>query len=223
MEVAVSLKGVSRSYARGSEVVHALHSVNLEIGKGEFVALIGPSGSGKSTLLNLVAGIDRPTTGTVTIGGVDVGGLPESRRTQWRSRHVGIVFQAYHLLPNLSALENVEVPLLLTSIPRRERRMRAEAALELVKLSDRSSHRPRELSGGQQQRVCIARAMVTDPELLVCDEPTGDLDRENAQNILELLSTLRARMGKTILMVTHDPVAAASATRVYRVDKGLFQ
>jgi putative ABC transport system ATP-binding protein len=220
MSTLVSLTNVAKSYGRGPGAVEVLRGVNLSIDKGEFVAIMGPSGSGKTTLLNLIAGLDRPTHGAVTVAGERVDQLSEAELTRWRMRHVGFVFQLYHLLPVLSAERNVEVPLLLTNLSKARRRQNARTALQIVGLADRSTHKPGELSGGQQQRVSIARALVTDPTLLVCDEPTGDLDRENAEEILNLLQTLSRAQGKTVIMVTHDPLAAERASRTLYVDKG---
>lgn len=216
----VSLTGVSRTYKRGKVAVEVLRELDLTIDKGDFLALMGPSGSGKTTLLNLIGGIDRPTEGRVEIGGVSIGDLPERELAKWRSRHVGFVFQFYNLLPILSARRNVELPLLLTKLSAAQRKHRAEVALEIAGLESRADHKPAELSGGQQQRVAIARALVPDPELLVCDEPTGDLDRESADEILAVLKTLNREHGKTIIMVTHDPRAAEFATQSQSLDKG---
>jgi putative ABC transport system ATP-binding protein len=220
METLIALDNVCKSYSRGKQSVEALANVNLSIGRGEFAALMGPSGSGKTTLLNLIAGLDRPTSGTVSVSGETISSLSASRLAQWRAANVGFVFQFYNLLSVLSAERNVEVPLFLTSLSRRERQRRVAAALELVGLTNRATHKPTELSGGQQQRVAIARAIVTDPLLLVCDEPTGDLDRETADQILSLLHALNESTGKTIVMVTHDPRAADYASRRINFDKG---
>jgi putative ABC transport system ATP-binding protein len=214
------LRHVSKSYRRGDQLVPVLIDVSLAIGHGEFVALMGPSGSGKSTLLNLVAGIDKPDGGEVLVDGLDITRLSEGELASWRARSVGFVFQFYNLMPVLDAFENVELPLLLTGLSRRERRERARLMLELVGLSDRARHRPNELSGGQQQRVAIARALVTDPLLIIADEPTGDLDRNSAADILKLLGRLNAELGKTIAMVTHDPRAADAARHLIYLDKG---
>jgi putative ABC transport system ATP-binding protein len=197
-----------------------LHSLDLTVESGEFLALMGPSGSGKTTLLNLIAGLDRPDEGEVIVAGERIDKLSSSQLAQWRARHIGFVFQFYNLLPVLSAERNVEVPLLLTKLSRAQRKQNVRAALELVGLADRAKHKPAELSGGQQQRVAIARALIADPTLLVCDEPTGDLDRESAEDILNLLQILNRKQGKTIIMVTHDPRAAAYASRRLYVDKG---
>ena len=220
MSTLVSLKNVVKRYQRGKQSVEVLHGVNLSIEQGEFLALMGPSGSGKTTLLNLIAGLDQPTEGEVTVAGERIDRLSGSKLAKWRARHIGFVFQFYNLLPVLSAARNVEVPLLLTNLSAAKRRQNVQAVLELVGLSDRATHKPSELSGGQQQRVSIARALVADPTLLVCDEPTGDLDRENAEEILKLLQMLNRQQGKTIIMVTHDPLAADHAARTLHVDKG---
>jgi putative ABC transport system ATP-binding protein len=216
----VCLQNVVKRYQRGTQSVEVLHGVNLTIEQGEFLALMGPSGSGKTTLLNLVAGLDQPTEGAVTVAGERVDRLSGGRLARWRARHIGFVFQFYNLLPMLTAASNVEVPLLLTNLSSAQRKQNVRAALELVGLADRATHKPGELSGGQQQRVSIARALVADPTLLVCDEPTGDLDRENAEAILLLLQALNHDQGKTIIMVTHDAIAAAHASRTLHVDKG---
>jgi len=216
----VSLRNVVKRYQRGTQVVEVLHSLDLEIPQGEFVALMGPSGSGKTTLLNLIGGLDRPTQGEVSVAGERVDLLSGSQLAKWRARNVGFVFQFYNLMPMLTAERNVELPLLLTNLSRAQRMNNVAAALEIVGLSDRAKHRPSELSGGQQQRVAIARALVSDPTLLVCDEPTGDLDRQTADEILGLLRMLNRDQGKTIVMVTHDQKAADYATRQLHVDKG---
>jgi putative ABC transport system ATP-binding protein len=220
MSTLVSLQNVVKRYQRGKQSVEVLHGVNLAIQQGEFVALMGPSGSGKTTLLNLIAGLDQPTEGEVTVAGERIDRLSGTRLANWRARHIGFVFQFYNLLPVLSAEKNVEVPLLLTKLSAKQRRQNVQAALQLVGLADRATHKPAELSGGQQQRVSIARALVADPTLLVCDEPTGDLDRESAEEILKLLQMLNRTQGKTIIMVTHDPLAADHASRTLHVDKG---
>src|SRR5579862_833788 len=220
MDALISLKGVVKSYRRGRQTVEVLHNLDLEVAAGEFLALMGPSGSGKTTLLNLIGGLDRPTSGEVVVAGEHIDDLSGGELAKWRSRHVGFVFQFYNLMPTLSAERNVELPLLLTHLSGAARRKNVEAALELVGLTDRRKHKPSELSGGQQQRVAIARAIVADPTLLVCDEPTGDLDRENAEEILSLLQMLNRQQGKTIVMVTHDPKAAGFASRVCNLDKG---
>ena len=216
----VRLRGVAKDYRRGSEVVHVLHSLDLEIPKGDFLALMGPSGSGKSTLLNLIGGLDRPSSGSIEIAGQRTDTMNDAQLGRWRANHVGFVFQMYNLLPVLTAEKNVELPLLLTKLSAAERRKRANAALSLVGLSERSKHKPRELSGGQEQRVGIARAIVSDPDLLLCDEPTGDLDRKSGDEILDLLQALNQQQGKTIIMVTHDPHAAARAKHVLHLNKG---
>lgn len=218
--VLISIRDVSKSYTRGEQVVPVLEHINLDIGRGEFVSLMGPSGSGKTTLLNLVAGIDKPDQGTLSIAGVDITRLGEGELAGWRSANVGFIFQFYNLMPVLSAFENVELPLLLTGLSRRERRERVEMTLSLVSLSDRMDHRPNELSGGQQQRVAIARAVVSDPLLLIADEPTGDLDRQSAADILALIGRLNRELDKTIVMVTHDPRAAEAARHMIYLDKG---
>ncbi|HEY3797974.1 MAG TPA: ABC transporter ATP-binding protein [Caulobacteraceae bacterium] len=220
MEPLVSLKGVVKRYKRGRETVEVLHNLDLEVQQGEFVALMGPSGSGKTTLLNLIGGLDRATQGDVVVAGELLDDLTGGELAKWRARHVGFIFQFYNLMPTLSAEANVELPLLLTHLSGAQRRKNAAAALALVGLTDRSRHRPGELSGGQQQRVAIARAIVADPTLLICDEPTGDLDRETGEEILGLLQLLNREQGKTIVMVTHDPKAASFAGRVVHLDKG---
>jgi putative ABC transport system ATP-binding protein len=219
-EALVRLRGVAKDYKRGAETVHVLHQLDLDIPKGDFLALMGPSGSGKSTLLNLIGGIDRPTSGSIEIAGQRTDSMSESDLGRWRANHVGFVFQMYNLLPVLSAERNVELPLLLTKLSASDRKKRANAALKLVGLSERANHKPRELSGGQEQRVGIARAIVSDPTLLLCDEPTGDLDRKSGDEILDLLQALNQQQGKTIIMVTHDPHAAARAKHVLHLNKG---
>jgi putative ABC transport system ATP-binding protein len=216
----ISLKGVSKQYRRGRETVPVLTDFNLEIPQGDFVAIMGPSGSGKTTLLNLIGGLDTPTSGSVTVAGEQIDRLKGANLTRWRARHIGFVFQFYNLLPTLSAERNVELPLLLTSLSTADRKGKMSAALALVGLSDRAKHKPGELSGGQQQRVAIARALIADPTLLVCDEPTGDLDRHSAEEILGLIQVLNRQFGKTVVMVTHDPKAAEYASRELHVDKG---
>ncbi len=216
----VSLRHISKSYHRGDQVIQVLSEISFDIARGEFLALMGPSGSGKSTLLNLIAGIDHPDSGQLLVAGTDIVQLGEAALADWRAGHVGFIFQFYNLMPVLTAYENVELPLALTALPRRERREHAEAALELVGLSDRMTHYPSELSGGQQQRVAIARAFITDPVLIVADEPTGDLDRHSASEVLDLLRRLAAEMGKTIIMVTHDRKAAESANAIMHLEKG---
>jgi putative ABC transport system ATP-binding protein len=216
----VKVVNVDKVFRRGSEEVHVLGGLNLEIPEGEFLALMGPSGSGKSTLLNLIGGLDRPSQGTVEVGGERVDSLSSRKLASWRARHIGLVFQFYNLMPVLSAERNVELPLLLTHLSRGERRKRAALALDIVGLSHRAKAFPRTLSGGEQQRVGIARAIVTDPTLLLCDEPTGDLDRKSGDEILDLLQALNREQGKTIIMVTHDIHAAARAGRTLYLDKG---
>ena len=220
MAAAISLVDVVKRYRRGSQSIEVLHSLNLEITEGEFVAIMGTSGSGKSTLLNLIGGLDRPDSGTITVAGQRIDQMSGGQLTHWRAGHVGFVFQFYNLMPVLSAAANVELPLLLLPLSRGERQTRVAAALEIVGLSDRARHKPSELSGGQQQRVAIARAIVSDPPVLLCDEPTGDLDRDTANDILELLRALGGGHGKTIIMVTHDQKAADGASRQLHVDKG---
>jgi putative ABC transport system ATP-binding protein len=216
----VKASGVDKVFKRGSEVIHVLGGLDLEIPNGEFLALMGPSGSGKSTLLNLIGGLDRPSEGTVEVGGLRIDKLSDRKLAGWRARHVGLVFQFYNLMPVLSAQRNVELPLLLTKLSKSERKKRAAIALDIVGLSHRAGHFPRQLSGGEQQRTGIARAIVTDPTLLLCDEPTGDLDRKSGDEILDLLQALNREQGKTIIMVTHDIHAAARATRTLHLNKG---
>ncbi len=219
----VDLEGVSHTYQKGKERVEVLHQLDLEIPEGDFVAVMGPSGSGKTTLLNLIGGLDRPTAGKVTVGGAEISSMSNNQLSRWRSIHVGFIFQFYNLLPVLTAHRNVELPLLLTNFSGKERAKRASIALDIVGLADREKHHPRELSGGQEQRVAIARAIVSDPPLLLCDEPTGDLDRETADEILKLLQVLNQEHGKTIVMVTHDAQAAAYAKRLLHCDKGTLE
>jgi putative ABC transport system ATP-binding protein len=219
----VQIRSLSKSYRRDSMEIPVLRDITLEVPEGEFLGLMGPSGSGKTTLLNLIAGIDRPDTGTVTVAGTDVTKLNESQLARWRSTHIGFVFQFYNLIPVLSAFENVELPLLLTSLSKADRKKHVETALALVGLADRTHHFPRQLSGGQEQRVAIARAIATDPTILVADEPTGDLDRKSAEEILTLLERLNKEFKKTIVMVTHDPHAAERAHAVRHLDKGELQ
>ncbi|MBK7665740.1 MAG: ABC transporter ATP-binding protein [Sterolibacteriaceae bacterium] len=216
----VRLEEIVKSYRRGVQTVPVLAGITFDIAAGEFLALMGPSGSGKSTLLNLIAGIDRPDSGRLMVAGTDIGRLTEQELADWRSRNIGFIFQFYNLMPVLDALENVELPLLLTGLSRRQRRERARMALDMVSLSDRLDHFPSELSGGQQQRVAIARALVTDPTLIVADEPTGDLDRESANDVLGMLERLNQQIGKTIIMVTHDQRAAQHAHAIMHLEKG---
>ena len=220
METLVSIRNLSKTYQRGPEKVEVLHGIDLDIPKGDFVALMGPSGSGKTTLLNLIGGLDSPSGGEITVEGQRIDRMSSGQLSQWRSNHVGFVFQFYNLMATLTAQKNVELPLLLTKLGAAQRKRNAEIALQLVGLADRGKHRPNELSGGQQQRVAIARAIVSDPTLLICDEPTGDLDRSSAEEILGLLQTLNREHGKTIVMVTHDPKAAEYATHTLHLDKG---
>jgi putative ABC transport system ATP-binding protein len=221
-ETLVKVRDVRKTFFRGGERIEVLQGLDVDVRQGEFLALMGPSGSGKSTLLNLIGGLDKPTGGSVNVGGVEVSGLPDGKLTAWRARHVGFVFQMYNLLPGLTAERNVELPLLLTSLSRARRKQQVETALSLVGLTDRARHYPRQLSGGQEQRVGIARAIVTDPTLLLCDEPTGDLDRKAGDEVLELLQALHSAQGKTIIMVTHDPHAAERADRIVQLDKGVL-
>jgi putative ABC transport system ATP-binding protein len=220
MSVLVEISKLSKVYERGRETIEVLHHVDLDIEQGDFLALMGPSGSGKTTLLNLIGGLDSPTEGTLVIAGKRIDNLGEGALAKWRAAHVGFVFQFYNLLPMLTARKNVELPLLLTRLGAAQRKRNANIALELVGLADRAAHKPSELSGGQQQRVAIARAIVSDPTLLVCDEPTGDLDRHSAEEILTLLQQLNREHGKTIIMVTHDPKAAEYARHTLHLDKG---
>jgi putative ABC transport system ATP-binding protein len=220
VSVLVAIRNLSKVYERGSQKVEVLHQIDLDIERGDFLALMGPSGSGKTTLLNLIGGLDSPTQGIIAVSGTRIDGLSEDALAKWRASNVGFVFQFYNLLPMLSARKNVELPLLLTKLPASRRRYNAGVALELVGLADRTAHKPGELSGGQQQRVAIARAIVSDPTLLVCDEPTGDLDRQSAEEILGLLQQLNRLYGKTIIMVTHDPKAAEYARHTLYLDKG---
>ena len=218
----IRIRGLNKAYRRGEQLIPVLEGIDLDVNEAEFIALMGPSGSGKSTLLNLIAGIDQPSGGTIEIGGVNIAGLREGELADWRAAHVGFIFQFYNLMPVLTAFENVELPLLLTSLGRAERRRHVEAALAMVRLTDRMDHYPNELSGGQQQRVAIARALVTDPTLIVADEPTGDLDRVTAAEVLDLLDELHRELGKTIVMVTHDPKAASRAGRLIHLEKGVL-
>jgi len=218
----VAIRRLAKYYVRGDQVIPVLTDINLDVADGDFIALMGPSGSGKSTLLNLIAGIDKPSSGEILVGGVDIAQLSEGELAHWRSLHVGFIFQFYNLMPVLTAFQNVELPLQLTSLSRRERRERVEITLALVGLSDRMEHYPNELSGGQQQRVAIARALIADPTLIVADEPTGDLDRTTGEEILDLLDGLNRELGKTIIMVTHDPKAAGKAHRLVHLEKGVL-
>ena len=218
----VSIRGLSKAYVRGDQSIPVLVDINLDVQAGDYVALMGPSGSGKSTLLNLIAGIDKPTSGQILVAGVDIAQLTDAELAAWRATHVGFIFQFYNLMPVLTAFENVELPLQLTSLGRADRRDRVRNALALVGLSDRMDHYPNELSGGQQQRVAIARALIADPTLIVADEPTGDLDRTTAEEILGLLERLNREIGKTIVMVTHDPKAAERARRLIHLEKGVL-
>jgi len=216
----IQLDGVTKKYSRGGEELVVLDALDLKVPEGDYVALMGPSGSGKTTILNLVGGLDIPDSGKVSVADIEVANMPKSQLPAWRARHVGFVFQSFNLLPVLTAHENVMLPLQLTPLSKSERKIQADFALEIVGLSDRASHRPSQLSGGQEQRVAIARAIATDPDVIIADEPTGDLDRNSADEILQILDRLNSEMGKTILMVTHDPAAAASARRLLKLDKG---
>ncbi len=218
----VEIKNLNKSYRRGNQILPVLNDISLDIEDGEFMALMGPSGSGKTTLLNLIAGIDRADSGTIKVGGVDITSLSETDLARWRANNVGFIFQFYNLIPVLTAFENVELPLLLTGLSKTERRAHVEMALNIVNLSDRMNHYPGQLSGGQQQRVAIARAIVTDPAILVADEPTGDLDRVSATDVLQLMERLVHELGKTIIMVTHDPRAAKMAHIIKHLDKGVL-
>ncbi|MCI0469436.1 MAG: ABC transporter ATP-binding protein [Nitrospirae bacterium] len=218
----VIIKDLSKSYSRGAQVVPVLQDINLNIKAGEFIALMGPSGSGKSTLLNLIAGIDKPDRGSIIIGGVDIAALSESGLAEWRAANIGFIFQFYNLIPVLTAFENVEMPLLLTPLSKKQRHEHVETALNLVNLSDRMEHYPGQLSGGQQQRVAIARAVVSDPVIIAADEPTGDLDKASANDVLDLICRLNTELGKTIIMVTHDPRAAERASLMRHLDKGVL-
>jgi putative ABC transport system ATP-binding protein len=223
MSAIVELRGVSKTFYRGKEAVPVLENLDLEVADGAFEALMGPSGSGKSTLLNLIAGLDKPTSGTATVAGQELSRMGDGELARFRSQKIGFIFQAYNLLPVLTALENVELPLLLTNLSGSERKKRAQTALRIVGLEDRMNHYPRQLSGGQEQRVAIARAIVNDPTILVCDEPTGDLDRKAADEILTLLEKLNKEFKKTILMVTHDPAAAGRAGVIRKLNKGQLE
>ena len=216
----IAVRGLEKTYQRGAEEIHVLRGLDLDVEAGEFIAFMGPSGSGKTTLLNLLGGLDLPTAGSITVAGDEITHLSGSKLTAWRARHVGFVFQMYNLIPVLTAFQNVELPLLLTRLTRAERRRHVETALTVVGLADRMHHYPRQLSGGQEQRVGIARAIVADPTFLLCDEPTGDLDRKSADEVLDLLDQLVREFGKTVLMVTHDPLAAKRAHAVRHMDKG---
>jgi putative ABC transport system ATP-binding protein len=218
----VRVRGLDKKYQRGSEEIHVLQGLNLDVEAGDFVAFMGPSGSGKTTLLNLLGGIDLPTAGTITVAGDEITHLSGSKLTAWRARHVGFIFQMYNLIPVLTAFQNVELPLLLTRLSKAERRRHVEIALSVVGLADRMHHYPRQLSGGQEQRVSIARAIVADPTFLLCDEPTGDLDRKSADEIMALVEELVNQYGKTVLMVTHDPLVAARAHTILHLDKGVL-
>lgn len=222
-ECLVQVRNLDKKYHRGDEVIDVLRGLNLDVEDGEFVAFMGPSGSGKTTLLNLIGGLDTPTAGTITVAGEEIQDLPQRRLTAWRARHIGFIFQMYNLIPVLTAYQNVQLPLLLTRLSKSERRRHVEAALELVGLSERMHHYPRQLSGGEEQRVAIARAIVADPTLLLCDEPTGDLDRATGDEILDLLHRLSKEHGKTVFMVTHDPRAAGIADTLLHLDKGILR
>ncbi|MGA7914346.1 MAG: ABC transporter ATP-binding protein [Candidatus Acidiferrales bacterium] len=218
----IQIRGVEKTYKRAGEEIHVLQGLNLDVDKGEFVAFMGPSGSGKTTLLNLLGGLDVPTRGSITVAGDEITNMSGGKLTEWRARHVGFIFQMYNLIPVLDAFQNVELPLLLTKLSKPERRKHVEAALSIVGLADRMKHYPRQLSGGQEQRVAIARAIVADPTFLLCDEPTGDLDRKSADEILELLQRFCKEHNKTILMVTHDPMAAERAEATLHLNKGVL-
>ncbi|MGH9702727.1 MAG: ABC transporter ATP-binding protein [Candidatus Acidiferrales bacterium] len=218
----ITVRGLDKKYQRGSEEIHVLQGLNLDVAKGDFVAFMGPSGSGKTTLLNLLGGLDVPSAGSITVAGDEITHMSRGKLTEWRARHVGFIFQMYNLIPVLTAFQNVELPLLLTKLSSSERRKHVETALALVGLADRMNHYPRQLSGGQEQRVTIARAIVSDPTFLLCDEPTGDLDRRSADEIMELLLRLVKEYGKTVLMVTHDPVVAQRADTTLHLEKGVL-
>ena len=218
----IQVRGLNKTYRRGGEQIQVLQGLNLDVDKGDFVAFMGPSGSGKTTLLNLLGGLDLPTAGTITVAGDEITHMSSGKLTEWRARHVGFVFQMYNLIPVLTAYQNVELPLLLTRLSKSDRRKHVETALSIVSLADRMDHYPRQLSGGQEQRVAIARAIVSDPTFLLCDEPTGDLDRKSADEIMSLIQELVAKYGKTVLMVTHDPVVAARAHTVLHLEKGVL-
>jgi putative ABC transport system ATP-binding protein len=218
----INVRGLNKTYTRGGEKIQVLQGLNLDVDKGDFVAFMGPSGSGKTTLLNLLGGLDVPSAGSITVAGDEITHMSAGKLTQWRARHVGFIFQMYNLIPVLTAFQNVELPLLLTSLSKSERRKHVETALGVVGLADRMHHFPRQLSGGQEQRVTIARAIVSDPTFLLCDEPTGDLDRKSADDIMALIDELVAKHGKTVLMVTHDPVVAARAHTTLHLEKGVL-
>lgn len=222
MRPVVEIRSLSKSYRRGGQIVPVLQDITFDIMSGDFVALMGPSGSGKSTLLNLIAGIDKPDSGTLLVGGIDITLLSEAELADWRAHNVGFIFQLYNLMPVLTAFENIELPLLLTGLSGKARKEHVETALAMVGLTDRMEHYPSELSGGQQQRVAIARAIITDPAILVADEPTGDLDRVSAEDVLTLMERLNTEMGKTVIMVTHDQHAAQRAHRIRHLDKGVL-
>lgn len=223
MSALIEIRALNKMYRRGDQQIPVLVDIELDIRRGDYVSLMGPSGSGKSTLLNLIAGIDKPSGGTICVDGVDIAGISDNELAHWRAHNVGFIFQFYNLMPVLTAFENVELPLLLSDLSKRERRTNVEAALSMVGLSDRMDHYPNELSGGQQQRVAIARALIMDPMLIVADEPTGDLDRFSADEILKLLQRLNTELGKTIVMVTHDPKCAAQAQRLIHLEKGVLR
>ena len=218
----IRVRGLNKTYSRGGEKIQVLQGLNLDVDKGDFVSFMGPSGSGKTTLLNLLGGLDVPSAGSITVDGDEVTSMSASKLTQWRARHVGFIFQMYNLIPVLTAFQNVELPLLLTKLSKSERRKHGETALAVVNLADRMNHYPRQLSGGQEQRVTIARAIVSDPTFLLCDEPTGDLDRKSADEIMLLIEELVGKHGKTVLMVTHDPVVAARSHTTLHLEKGVL-
>jgi putative ABC transport system ATP-binding protein len=218
----IQVRGLDKTYRRGNEDIHVLQGLNLDVDKGDFVAFMGPSGSGKTTLLNLMGGLDVPTRGTISVAGDEITHMSRGKLTDWRARHVGFIFQMYNLIPVLTAFQNVELPLLLTKLSRAERRKHVETALSIVGLGERMQHFPRQLSGGQEQRVAIARAIVADPTFLLCDEPTGDLDRKSADEVMDLIKRLVNEYGKTVLMVTHDPVVARKASTTLHLDKGVL-
>jgi putative ABC transport system ATP-binding protein len=218
----IRVRGLNKTYSRGGEMIQVLQGLNLDVDKGDFVAFMGPSGSGKTTLLNLLGGVDVPSAGTITVDGDEITHMSGSKLTQWRARHVGFIFQMYNLIPVLTAFQNVELPLLLTKLSKADRRRHVETALAVVGLTDRMKHYPRQLSGGQEQRVAIARAIVSDPTFLLCDEPTGDLDRKSADEVMSLIEELVGKYGKTVLMVTHDPVVAARAQTTLHLEKGVL-